>query len=95
VPGGGPERSWAEGDDWAILVETTEDRRRRELTRRVVTFRRAGGPWRRTETEHHQRLYPATGIVTLLRQTGFRARILRGYTGEAFAPGHRVLIASR
>jgi SAM-dependent methyltransferase len=95
VPGGGPSRLWAEGDDWAVLVEASERRRARELTRRIITFRRAAGRWRRTETEHHQRLYPATEIATLLRQAGFRARILRGYTGEPFAPGHRGLIGVR
>lgn len=95
VPGGGPTRSWAEGDDWAVLVEASEHRHARELTRRIITFRRVGGRWRRSDTEHHQRLYPATDIAVLLRRTGFRTRILRGYTGEPVAPGHRVLVASR
>jgi SAM-dependent methyltransferase len=99
VPGGGPVRTWSEGGDWAVLVETSEDRRARELTRRIITFRRvptAGGGWRRTETEHRQRLYPATEILRLLRATGFQARIQRSYDGaEPFAPGHRVLLAKR
>jgi SAM-dependent methyltransferase len=95
VPGGGATRSWAEGDDWAILVEVSERPGGHELSRRMVTFRRTAGRWRRTEVEHHQRLYAAAAIAALLRQAGFRARILRGYTGETFAPGHRALIASR
>jgi SAM-dependent methyltransferase len=94
VPGGGPARTWAEGDDWAALVESTERPGQPELTRRIVTFRRRAGRWRRTETGHHQRLYAASHIVALLRQAGFRARILRGYnTDEPGAPGHRALIA--
>lgn len=95
VPGGGPNRSWDEGDDWAVLVEVSEKPRLHELTRRIVTFRRTAGRWRRTETEHHQRLYSASQVATLLRGAGFRTRILRGYGGEPFAPGHRVLLASR
>jgi SAM-dependent methyltransferase len=99
VPGGGPVRTWSEGADWAILVETSEDRRARVLTRRMTTFRRApagGGGWRRTEAEHRQRLHPATDILRLLRDAGFQARIQRSYDGgEPFAPGHRVVIASR
>jgi SAM-dependent methyltransferase len=96
VPEGGPSRHWSEGDDWAVLVEVSERPGGRELTRRMVTFRRTSGRWRRTETEHHQRLYAASTVATLLRQAGFRARILRGYgDAEPFAPGHRVLIAAR
>jgi SAM-dependent methyltransferase len=96
VPGDGPARTWRDGADWAILVETSEDRRARELTRRMTTFRRTGGGWRRTETEHHQRLYPSSAIAALLRTAGFRTRILRSYDGdEPFAPGHRAFIARR
>jgi SAM-dependent methyltransferase len=96
VPDGGPRRSWSEGGDWAILVETAEDRPAHELTRRMTVFRRAGGGWRRTETEHRQRLHPASAIVALLRDVGFRARILRAYEGdEEFAPGHRAIVSTR
>jgi SAM-dependent methyltransferase len=93
----GPERTFFEGRDWAILVDASEDRRARELTRRMTVFRRAGGgEWRRTEAEHHQRLYPASAIVEMLRDAGFRARILKAYEGdEPFAPGHRAFIATR
>jgi hypothetical protein len=94
IPADGPVRTWSEGSDWAILVETAEDRRAHELTRRMTVFRRTGGGWRRTETEHRQRLYPASAVVALLRDAGFRARILRSYEGdEPLAPGHRALIA--
>jgi SAM-dependent methyltransferase len=96
VADGEPARSWSEGADWAILVETAEDRRARDLRRRMTVFRRTGGGWRRSETEHRQRLHPASAVVTLLRDAGFRARILRSYEGdEPFAPGHRALIAVR
>ena len=94
---GGPERSWFDGRDWAILVETSEERRARELTRRMTVFRRAGGgEWRRTEAEHHQRLYPASRIVELLRDAGFRAPDPAAYEGEEpFAAGHRAFVATR
>jgi SAM-dependent methyltransferase len=96
VPGGGPQRTWSEGRDWAILVDTSEERRARELTRRMTTFRRTGNGWRRTETEHRQRLHPASEVLGLLRDAGFRARILRSYEagGESLAPEHRVLLAT-
>jgi SAM-dependent methyltransferase len=96
VPGGGPERTWRQDGDWAILVETSEERRARELTRRMTTFRHVDRGWRRGETEHRQRLHAATTILGLLREAGFRARVLRSYEpgGEPLAPGHRVLAAT-
>ena len=96
VPGGGPTRSWSQGADWAILLEPSVDRHTRELTRRMTTFRRAEGGWRRHETEHRQRLYPASAIVAPARAAGLRVRTLRSYAGgEPLAPGHRVLLGSR
>ena len=103
IPGGGPVRTWAQGADWAVLVETSEDAAAGELTRRMTVFRRvpregrAGDGWRRAEAEHRQRLHPASTIADLLRAAGFRVRILRSYQpgGAPFAPGHRALLATR
>ena len=95
VPGGGPARSWAEGADWAILVETDEDPRRRLLTRRMTTFRRTERGWRRGRETHRQRLHPPSEIGARLRSAGFRVRTRRGYGGEPFAPGHYVVVASK
>jgi SAM-dependent methyltransferase len=90
-----PARSWAQGVDWAILVETEEDPRRRLLTRRMTTFRGSGRGWRRGGETHHQRLHPSSEIRTRLHRVGFRVRIRRGYAGERFAPGHYVVVASK
>lgn len=95
LPHGGPARNWWEGEDWAILVETQADPRRRLLTRRVITFRRTGGGWRRGEETHRQRLHPPSQIAAGLRRAGFRVRVRRGYAGDRFAPGHYVMVASR
>jgi hypothetical protein len=35
-------RFWASSDDWAILVNTTEDQSARRLVRQIETFRRVG-----------------------------------------------------
>jgi SAM-dependent methyltransferase len=95
VPGGGPARSWAEGADWAVLIATEEDPRRRLLTRRMTTFRRTGRGWRRGRETHVQRVHPPTEIATRLRRAGFRVRLRRGYGGQRFAPGHYVVVARK
>ncbi len=95
VPGPGPQRSWAAGRDWAVLVEAEEDRGTQELTRSITTFRRECELYRRGEEIHRLRLHRPAEVVRLLRGAGFRARVRRGYDGEPFAPGHRVYLARR
>src|SRR5262249_3726386 len=87
VPGGGPRQIFREGADWTVLVTSTEDRRRRLLSRRIISFRRLGELYRRTEEIHHQRLIPPTELAGELRRIGFRVRILRGYGPTRFPPG--------
>jgi SAM-dependent methyltransferase len=94
IPSGGPVRSFAEGDDWAILVETDEDASTEALTRRMTTFREVDGKWRRGHETHRQRLYRPGDVAGRLRELGFRVRIRRGYAGRRFAPRHFVVIAN-
>jgi hypothetical protein len=42
VPGRTPRKDWRQGNDWAILVEVEEDRRKNVLVRRITYFRRFG-----------------------------------------------------
>jgi len=95
VPGSGPLRSWFEGRDWAVLVETEEDRVAQELTRSITTFRRDGELYRRGQEIHRLRLHRPAEVLALLRCTGFRARVRRGYGEEPFAPGHRAYFARK
>lgn len=80
-------RHWTEGPDWVILVDVTGDRKRNLLDRRIVSFRKAGALYRRTEETHRLRLYRATDLVADLNQCGFRARKLPSYGRFPFPPG--------
>jgi hypothetical protein len=70
---------FAEGEDWACLVEYRHDPARRRLTRRIVAFRKLGDGYRRSEETHRQRLYEGPRLARLLRGIGFRVRLTRGY----------------
>jgi SAM-dependent methyltransferase len=85
VRGGGPVKSHFVEEDWAILVTTEEDPGRRILTRHIVSFRRRGSSYRRSEETHYQRLFEKRRVLALLRAAGFRARALGGY-GEIRFP---------
>jgi SAM-dependent methyltransferase len=95
VPGTGARRAYFEGDDWTVLVSSAEDRRRRLLTRRITTFRRVGDLYRRDQEVHRQRLLRRSEMADVLRNIGFRVRILRGYGGMRFGRGHSGLLARK
>lgn len=81
--------------DWAVLVDASEDRRRRLLTREITSFRRVGELYRRDFEVHRQRLLEPAVVARRLRRTGFRVRIRRAYGTHRLGRGHRVLVARK
>jgi SAM-dependent methyltransferase len=98
VPGrvlGGRQRLFAEGDDWAVLVSSVEDRTRGMLTRTITSFRRVGALYRRDQEVHVQRLLSGPKLAAQLRSIGFKVRILRGYGQLRFGRGNVGFLARR
>jgi SAM-dependent methyltransferase len=91
----GPDRRFAEGDNWAVLVRYEADRMKNRLTRHIVTFRRIGRTYRRSEETHVVQLYRGEEIAKLLRDVGFRIRPVRGYGTYRFRQGVVGLIARK
>lgn len=87
-------RFWT-GPDWACLVEFGHDTRRNRLTRQIMTFRKVGRQYRRTEETHVQQLYDASQLAGDLREIGFRVRIVKGYGDLRFLKAHAGLIARK
>jgi SAM-dependent methyltransferase len=94
VPGGAV-KSFADGEDWVVLVSSREDRRRKQLTREITSFRRIDDSYRREHEVHHQRLLPRVELVGDLREAGFRCRVLKGYGELRFGPGHWGFLARK
>jgi SAM-dependent methyltransferase len=82
-----PEKKWSEGHDWAIMVTIDGDRARKILSRRIISFRKKGQTYRRSEETHSLRLYQAEDLVESLRQCGFRTRKLTAYGRFRLPPG--------
>lgn len=94
----GPEgrrRAFSEGEAWAVLVDSREDPERQTLTRRITTFRKVRGGFRRARERHVLQLVDAPLLARQLRQLRFRVKIVRGYGALRFRPAHVGFIARK
>jgi SAM-dependent methyltransferase len=80
----GIKQAFKEGEDWTCLVEFEHDVPRQRLTRRIVTFRKLGSGYRRSEETHPQQLYKRAEVSHMLRSIGFRVRTLRRFGAHVF-----------
>ena len=82
-----PENKWMAGPDWAVLVNIDGDKKRETLQRQIVSFRKAGKQYRRSEEIHRLQLYRASELVKDLASCGFQARTVAGYGRFRFPRG--------
>lgn len=92
VPGG-KIRGFSIGPDWAVLNEKEEEAGKME--RRIVSFRKVGDLYRRTDEVHRVRLYGSDEITADLNRAGFEVRTLRAYGGYPLGENHAAFVARR
>lgn len=90
----GPKQGFREGKDWTCLVYYEHDSDKQQLARRIVTYRKTGKTYRRHEETHRQQLYRGTALAGILRDVGFRVRLVRSY-GAYRLPDHLVGVVAR
>jgi SAM-dependent methyltransferase len=88
-------RTWASGDDWAVLVETHEDQAARSLLRGIETFRRAGDLYRRGREVHHVRLFDTAALCRELSAHGFSVETAPSYGTQPLPPRRRAFFCER
>jgi SAM-dependent methyltransferase len=93
VPPGTKVKGFRVGEDWAVLSEREEDAGRGTMERRIVSFRKAGAYYRRTDEVHRVRLYDPVGLTAELERAGFRVRTMRSYGGLPLEEGHTAYAA--
>jgi SAM-dependent methyltransferase len=94
-PGKTERRNWSEGRGWTVLTSVSGDREENVLCRRIVSFRKTGRCYRRSEETHWLRLYRPEAIAAELAQCGFRVRKLRGYGQFRFPRGISGMLAEK
>src|SRR5207253_4438511 len=81
------------GPDWAIAARAEVDRAGRVLTRRLTTFRKIDGEYRRSRETHRVRIYGVEEMRDALKSIGFRVRTYRSYGSLRLLPGDVAVIA--
>ena len=88
-------RSWRSGEDWAVLVETTENQTERTLVRSIETFRRMGAAYRRGHEIHHVRLFDISVLCAQLISCGFSVETSSFYGAQQLPPRRHAFFATR
>ncbi|MGD0909903.1 MAG: hypothetical protein ABSA96_20150, partial [Candidatus Acidiferrales bacterium] len=88
-------RFWASSDDWAILVNTTEDQSARRLVRQIETFRRVGEFYRRGHEIHGVRLFDTRIVCDQLAACGFATETALFYGAKCLPPRRQAFFATR
>ena len=95
VPPGTKAKGFRVGEDWAVLSEREEDAGRSTMERRIVSFRKVGEHYRRTDEVHRVRLYDPSELAAELERTGFQVRTMRSYGALSLEEGHTAFAARK
>jgi len=88
-------RTWSSGEDWAVLVETTENQTERSLVRNIQVFRRCGDAYRRSHEVHTVRLFDVSRLCHQLTSLGFATETSQSYGAQKLAPRRHAFYAAR
>lgn len=87
-------KTWAAGEDWAILVNTTEDAGRRLLARDIEIFRAKAECYRRTREHHVVRVLDRDEVTNVLTEFGFDFDVAEAYGATRLLP-RRIAVTAR
>jgi hypothetical protein len=80
----GLKQLFKEGPDYACLVDYEHETSKQRLTRHIVTYRKVGDAYHRHQETHRLQLYRGSAVARVLREIGFRVRLVRGYGAYRF-----------
>ncbi len=91
-----PRQVFHGGEEWMVLVETLEDHAAKTLTRKIITFRRVGAGYRRSDETHSLQIYSSDAFKSALTAIGFTVEIVEAYGEYAIPfPGSYGVVARR
>jgi len=88
-------RTWHSGEDWAVLVDTSENQAERRLVRNIEVFRRVGEAYRRSHEVHSVQLFDVSTLCDQLAAYGFATETSRCYGAQQLPQRRRAIFATR
>lgn len=88
-------RTWRSDDNWAVLVETTENQTERTLVRNIETFRRVDDLYKRSHEVHAVRLFDVRRLCDQLAFYGFATETALSYGAQQLPPRRHAVFAKR
>jgi len=82
-----PHRTFAEGPDWAVLVEADLEAATGVLRRTITSFRQIDTLFRRDVDIHRLMLLDQSTLLRSLRSVGFEAEVMSGYDAVPLPKG--------
>jgi len=88
-------RTWMSGEDWAVLVETTENQMERTLARNIEIFRLDGKAYRRSREVHSVRLFDVRALCERLTSCGLAVETAQSYGAQQLPARRHAFFATR
>lgn len=83
------------GDDWALLLTTSEDKNKNTLVRDLDFFVKQNDGYLRDQEKHVLKLFSRQEIASTLRDIGFKVSIRKQIGDDPFPPGLFGIIATK
>jgi SAM-dependent methyltransferase len=87
-------KTWASGEDWAVLVNTTQDSTNHTIVREIDIFRSSSGCYRRTHERHSISVFRSEEVTNWLTKVGFDVELGNGYGAVQLLP-RRIAVTAR
>lgn len=88
------EKTFVERDNWVVLIEKRENKIKKELERRIVTFHKNKNGYKKQEEIHKVNLYKTDKLIRILINIGFSVKCYKGY-GNFFLGNNKSVIVCR
>ena len=86
-------RGYMAGDDWAVLVDTSDEGA--VITRDVTTFVKRGADYARSRELHRVRVFDTRALASQLRAAGFSVRVTTSYGAHPLAVRRRAFVCTK
>jgi len=86
-------RSFVEGNGWLVAVDKSDSSG--QVLRRITSFRKVGGVYRKSIEVHRARRYDLSRLCSCLRDIGFKVSTFRGYGTRPFGNGRAVVLGKK